>query len=85
MLPIDQLKIDQSFVRNINTDTNDDIIVDTIIIMAKNLGLSVVAEGVETTEQLAFLRDKGCQAYQGYFFSRPLTAEQFTERFMGNE
>ncbi len=75
-LPLSQLKIDQSFVRHIN-DANSAVIVETIIIMAKSLGLNVIAEGVETQEQVAFLREKGCLFYQGYFFSRPLAADAF--------
>lgn len=70
-LPIDQLKIDQSFVRDITTDQNDAAIVQTIISMALSMGMEVIAEGVETEEQLEFLELRGCQAYQGYFFAKP--------------
>ncbi len=77
MLPISQLKIDQSFVRDIASDPNDAVIVETIINMAKNLGLHVIAEGVETQEQMNFLRDKGCLNYQGYFTGRPLCPATF--------
>jgi diguanylate cyclase (GGDEF)-like protein len=84
MLPLNQLKIDQSFVRDINVDNNDAVIVETIIAMSKHLGLSVIAEGVETSEQLQFLRDRKCKGYQGYFFSRPLPADQFAGQFMVN-
>ena len=76
-LPIDQLKINNEFVRDINTDPNDAIIVDTIISMAKHLGLDVVAEGVETDSQLQFLDEKGCQIFQGYYFSVPLPKGKF--------
>ena len=77
--PIDILKIDQSFVRDLATDPNDAAIVNTIIVMAHTLGMRVVAEGVETYEQLAFLRDQGCDGSQGYYCSKPLTADDFTE------
>ncbi len=76
--PIDELKIDQSFVRDIPRDTNDMEIAATIIAMARNLKLSVIAEGVETQEQLAFLTQQGCHSYQGYLYSRPVPAEEFT-------
>ena len=74
-LPLDQLKIDQSFVRDIMIDSNDAVMVQTIIDMAKNFGLNVIAEGVETEGQLAFLKDHGCMAYQGYLFSKPVPIE----------
>jgi len=76
-LPIDQLKIDQSFVRDITTDKNDAIIVETIISMANNLQFDVIAEGVETQEQKDFLLANGCTVFQGYNFSRPLPADEF--------
>ena len=78
-LPLDKLKIDQSFVRDITTDDNDAMIVETIISMAGNLGLDVIAEGVETQEQLKFLTEKGCQHFQGYYFSRPLASKDFEQ------
>ena len=74
--PIDTLKIDQSFVRDITHDADDASIVTAIIAMAHNIELKVVAEGVETEDQLAFLRARGCDGVQGYLFARPLpTAE----------
>jgi diguanylate cyclase (GGDEF)-like protein/PAS domain S-box-containing protein len=76
-LPLDQLKIDQSFVRDIVTDSSDKAIVRTIIVMAQSLGISVIAEGVETEENRQFLLDNGCVHYQGYLFGRPMPIEQF--------
>ncbi|WP_333872878.1 EAL domain-containing protein [Methylobacter sp.] len=76
-LPITQLKIDQSFVRDIIIDPSDATIVKTIISMADNLGLNVIAEGVETEEQRACLERLGCFAYQGYLFSKPVPLAEF--------
>ncbi|BCK88525.1 hypothetical protein MIZ01_2329 [Sideroxyarcus emersonii] len=76
-LPLDQIKIDQSFVRDITSDSSDREIVGTIIAMAQNLYLGVIAEGVETEEQRQFLVGKGCEQFQGYLFGKPVPAEQF--------
>jgi diguanylate cyclase (GGDEF)-like protein/PAS domain S-box-containing protein len=76
-LPLDQLKIDQSFVRDIAIDSSDKAIVHTIIAMAQSLNLSVIAEGVETEEQRSLLLERGCTHYQGYLFSKPVPIEQF--------
>ena len=77
--PIDTLKVDRSFIRDIPQDPEDKAIVEAIIAMGKTLNLTVVAEGVETSEQQAFLRDHACDEMQGYFFSKPLPAEQFAQ------
>ena len=74
--PIDRLKIDRSFVRSVNTDLNDQAIASAVIAMAYSMNLCVVAEGVETSEQLDFLRAKHCDEVQGYFLSRPLPAQE---------
>ncbi len=75
--PIDVLKIDRSFVAAIARDSNDAAIVASIVALAHNLKLSVIAEGVETADQLDYLRREGCDQMQGYYFSKPLPAEKF--------
>jgi len=76
-LPVDALKIDQSFVRDATHDPNDAEIIRAIVAMARSLGLTVIAEGVELPEQLVFLEGLGCHLYQGYLHSRPLPLEEF--------
>ena len=76
--PIDKLKIDQSFVRDIAVDSDDAVIVSTIINMARTLKLKVMAEGVETAEQLSFLKHQECDEIQGYYFSKPMPSEKIS-------
>lgn len=81
--PLDTLKIDQSFVRNLATDAHDACIVDAVIGMGKGLQLRIVAEGVETQQQLAFLQDHGCPQGQGYYFGRPMVANEIARMLAG--
>jgi len=82
-LPLDQIKIDQSFVRDIASDPNDAAIVQTIIAMTGVFGLNVIAEGVETEAQREFLDKNGCHAFQGNLFGKPIPADQFEEILRG--
>lgn len=76
-LPLFQLKIDQSFVRDLETDSAALTIADSIVGLARSLNLEVIAEGVETAQQLSLLQTLGCMVYQGYLFSRPLPVDAF--------
>jgi diguanylate cyclase (GGDEF)-like protein/PAS domain S-box-containing protein len=81
--PIDRLKIDQSFVRDLTTDRDDAAITSAIIALTRNLGLKTIAEGVETREQLEFLRAHGCDEVQGFLFSRPVETDACPARLAG--
>ena len=81
-LPLDQLKVDQSFVRNIGIKPNDSVVVKTIIGMAANLNMESIAEGVETQAQRDFLEQAGCKLYQGYLFGKPVPLEKFRDSLM---
>lgn len=83
-LPVDVLKIDQSFVRDATLDANDAEIIRAIIAMARSLGLGIIAEGVEQIDQLEFLQQQGCHHYQGYLFSKALSLEQFRQLLHDN-
>lgn len=82
--PVDSLKIDRSFVKDITTNADDAAVATMVVAMARSLNLKVVAEGVETLEQLQFLKSLACDEMQGYFISRPVDAEEFTQ-FLRNE
>jgi EAL domain-containing protein (putative c-di-GMP-specific phosphodiesterase class I) len=81
-LPLNQLKIDQSFIRNLDLKHTDAVIVQTIIGMAHNLGMEVIAEGVETETQRAFLEQNSCALCQGYLFSKPVPLVEFEQLLM---
>jgi len=83
-IPINTLKLDQSFVRGLPRDSGDTGITRAIISMGHNLGMCVIAEGVETTEQSRFLQDEGCDSMQGYLISRPVDVEQATKMLSAN-
>jgi len=83
--PIDILKIDQSFIRDITTDMSDKAIVSAIIAMAKQLEIDVLAEGVETIEHQTFLQSQGCDYVQGYLYCRPIPADELFSRWQKNE
>jgi diguanylate cyclase len=77
--PVDVLKIDQSFIRGLNSDHNDDALVSAIISLGKSLNLNIIAEGVETLEQLDFLKAHQCEEGQGYFFSKAVLPQEFVQ------
>jgi len=83
-LPLNQLKIDKSFVQHIGSKASDSTIIQTIIGMADNLGMEVIAEGVETQEQRDFLEANGCMLYQGYLFGKPVPCEEFDALLRAN-
>nr|WP_275575201.1 EAL domain-containing protein [Methylocucumis oryzae] len=81
---IDYLKIDQSFVRNLDSQSEDGVLCEAIIVMAHKLGIKVIAEGVETLEQFRLLKDMGCDFGQGYYFSRPVNSDVFSSYLNDN-
>jgi EAL domain-containing protein (putative c-di-GMP-specific phosphodiesterase class I) len=84
-MPLDQLKIDRSFIRDILTDPNDAAIAKMVIVLAETLRLTIIAEGVETEAQRGFLSTYGCSTYQGYFFSHALPLDDFVAFVKQNE
>lgn len=81
--PIQKLKIDKTFVRDLDSDRSDAAVTSGVIALGHSLGLTVLAEGVERLEQLDFLRANGCDEVQGYYFSRPIPAEEFEKLVSG--
>jgi EAL domain-containing protein (putative c-di-GMP-specific phosphodiesterase class I) len=77
--PVDTLNVDRSFIRHLPQDTDDKAITEAIIALGKALSLTVVAEGVETVEQMNFLKEHSCDEMQGYYFSKPIIPEQFAD------
>ena len=77
--PINTLKIDRTFVRDIRADQGDASIINAIVAMARGLNMTLIAEGVENRTQLRYLREQGCQHVQGYYFSRPVTADELED------
>jgi EAL domain-containing protein (putative c-di-GMP-specific phosphodiesterase class I) len=83
-LPLDQIKIDRSFVKDIPHDVNDTALVEMLVSLSAQLNLDVVAEGVETAEAVSFLRERACRALQGYYFSKPIPIPEFEKSFIQN-
>lgn len=83
-IPLDRLKIDQSFISNINLNTTDEVIIQSIISLARNLNLKIVAEGIETKKQLNFLQSNHCEVGQGFYFSEPVPQEAIERIMSGN-
>jgi len=82
VLPIDEVKIDKSFIARLNESENDKKMISTIIAIAKNFDLNIVAEGVETFEQLAFLSLQDCDVFQGFYFEEALSQSRFEEKYL---
>lgn len=78
---VDVLKLDMGFLRESDHNEKSRIIMKSVIDMAKNLGLTIVAEGVETEEQVGYLTNKGCDIFQGYYFSKPIPVSEFEEKY----
>ena len=83
--PVNKIKVDQSFVRDISSDPNDAAIVSAVVAMSKQLGIKTIAEGVETAEQLAFLSRLECDEYQGYYFSKPIPADEVAPLILSHQ
>ena len=83
--PLNRLKIDQAFVRDLPANDSDRAIANTVVALGLNLGMEVLAEGVETEAQRDFLKASGCQVFQGYFYSKPVPGEEISERIRRGE
>jgi EAL domain-containing protein (putative c-di-GMP-specific phosphodiesterase class I) len=81
-MPVQTLKIDRSFIKDISTDANDEAIAIAIIQLGRSMNLSVIAEGVETEQQAAFLLRHGCNQAQGYYYSRPVMPDDLLQRWL---